>query len=98
MKKAKISELKDRLSYYLDLVKEGGHILVMDRNTPVAEIIPLRLGESLSFDVEETYLLSLVRQGIARAGTGQLPHDFSPPKGKKTGVLETLLKERREGR
>ena len=39
---AKISELKARLSSYLDAVRRGHSIVVLDRNTPIARVIPLR--------------------------------------------------------
>jgi prevent-host-death family protein len=41
MKKAGIAALKNNLSRYLDQVKGGETILVMDRNQPVAQIVPL---------------------------------------------------------
>ena len=41
MKKAGIAALKNNLSRYLDQVKAGETILVMDRNQPVAQIVPL---------------------------------------------------------
>ena len=41
MRKTGIAELKNNLSRYLDQVKSGETILVMDRNQPVAQIVPL---------------------------------------------------------
>jgi len=41
MKKAKIAELRNSLSRYLDHVRAGGSVLVYDRDTPIAEIVPL---------------------------------------------------------
>lgn len=41
MKKINISTLKAHLSESLKTVKEGSRIMVIDRNTPIAEIIPL---------------------------------------------------------
>ena len=41
MKKAKIAELKNHLSRYLDHVRSGGSVLVLDRGQPVAQIVPL---------------------------------------------------------
>lgn len=40
MEKINISTLKAHLSESLKKVREGSRILVIDRNTPVAEIIP----------------------------------------------------------
>ncbi|MBI4600406.1 MAG: type II toxin-antitoxin system Phd/YefM family antitoxin [Planctomycetes bacterium] len=40
MKSAKVSELKARLSAYLAEVRRGGMVVVLDRNTPIARIVP----------------------------------------------------------
>ena len=40
MKKAKVSELKARLSSYLAEVRSGGTLIVCERTTPVARIVP----------------------------------------------------------
>lgn len=40
MKTANIAALKAHLSRYVKLVKKGQRILVLERNTPVAELIP----------------------------------------------------------
>lgn len=36
---ANIANLKARLSYYLNLVKRGEEVLVLDRKTPIAKIL-----------------------------------------------------------
>lgn len=41
MKKAMISELKNRLSYYLRLVRRGHPVLVYDRGRLIARIDPV---------------------------------------------------------
>lgn len=35
-----IAVLKAKLSFYLSRVKQGNEVLVMDRNTPIARMIP----------------------------------------------------------
>jgi prevent-host-death family protein len=42
MTRAKVSELKARLSAYLAEVKGGGRVVVYDRNTPIAELVPFQ--------------------------------------------------------
>lgn len=42
MKTASISELKARLSAYVDAVREGEEVLVTDRGRPIARIGPVR--------------------------------------------------------
>jgi prevent-host-death family protein len=41
MKQVRIAELKSRLSEYLRAVRRGETIAVLDRNTPVAHIVPV---------------------------------------------------------
>jgi prevent-host-death family protein len=41
MTRAKISELKARLSAYLAEVRAGGEVLVCDRMTPIARLVPV---------------------------------------------------------
>jgi prevent-host-death family protein len=40
MKRAKVAELKARLSEYLAGVRAGGTVVVCDRSTPIARIVP----------------------------------------------------------
>jgi prevent-host-death family protein len=40
MKRAKVAELKARLSEYLASVRAGDTVVVCDRSTPIARIIP----------------------------------------------------------
>ena len=40
MKTVNVAELKNRLSTYLQLVRDGEEVIVKDRNTPVARILP----------------------------------------------------------
>jgi prevent-host-death family protein len=41
MKQVRIAELKSRLSEYLRAVRRGETIAVLDRDTPVARIVPV---------------------------------------------------------
>jgi prevent-host-death family protein len=96
MKTAAVSELKARLSEYLDQVKAGSEIVVTDRGRPVARLVPVSrtkaMGESLS---------SLEREGLIKLGSGRLPDGFwKMPRAKDSGriVLSALLEERGQGR
>jgi prevent-host-death family protein len=42
MKQVRTAELKSRLSEYLRAVRRGEAILVLDRETPIAHIVPVR--------------------------------------------------------
>ena len=41
MTRAKVSELKARLSAYLAAVRAGGEVVVCDLETPIARIVPV---------------------------------------------------------
>lgn len=41
MKHVRIAELKDRLSEHLRAVEGGAEVVVMDRNRPIARIVPI---------------------------------------------------------
>ncbi len=38
----RIADLKARLSYYLRAVRRGSTVTVLDRETPIAQIVPMR--------------------------------------------------------
>ncbi len=42
MKEAMVSELKARLSAYLAAVRQGETVVVRDRRTPIAKLVPFR--------------------------------------------------------
>ncbi len=98
MKKARIAELKDNLSRYLQHVRSGGTILVFDRDEPVAQITPLpHSGPKLGTAAER--LVRLERRGLIRRGTGGHPEWFGrrkPPR-LRGSVLRDLLRDREEG-
>ncbi len=41
MKAVPVTDVKNRLSYYLRLVRSGAHITILDRGRPVAVLAPL---------------------------------------------------------
>jgi len=56
MRTAKISELKAKLSAYIEFVKNGEEVLIFDRNTPVARLIPA--GPAGEYDERERRLIA----------------------------------------
>lgn len=68
MEKASISDLKNRLSEYLQKVRAGESVLVLDRNRPVARIE--RVGPDSPHDDRAR---RLERAGIVRRGSRRLP-------------------------
>ena len=94
MKKASVSDLKSRISRYLDYVRHGGTVLVLDRKVPVAELKPIP-GKSCNGK-----LAALEHKGILRRGSGSIPVKFFKEKlgGRRSRVLDALLEERNQGR
>lgn len=97
---AKITELRDGLSRYIEYVRTGGRVLIMDRNRPVAEIVPLGASGEGRGTTDGARLDALQRQGLIRRGTGRIPPEAvrgsGPAKGAR--VLKALLAERESGR
>ena len=103
MIRATISELKDGLSAYLRRVKSGESILITDRRTPVARIVPVGRGEEGTKDVDEVDMdakaARLEHAGIVVRRSRQSPLDvLGPPLRAGAGILEALLEEREEER
>src|SRR5712691_4580851 len=97
MAQAKISELKNRLSYYLKRVQRGEIVDVIDRDIPVARIVPIRPAPK----EQDAWIERLQRSGIIRGGPMKGVKEIlrqKPPGKKSAGVLAALLEERRTGR
>ena len=98
MKRARIAELKNNLSRYLDHVRGGGTVLVLDRNFPVARIVPIQHPSRDGGD-DDARLARLERRGLIRRGTGGLPDWVGrrrPPR-LRGSVLRDLFEERESG-
>jgi len=100
MKMARISELRDRLSRYLDHVRAGGRVVILDRNRPVAEIIPVGASGPGPNAANEGRLATLQREGLLRRGTGRIPPEIARGVALAKGahVLDALLDERESSR
>jgi antitoxin (DNA-binding transcriptional repressor) of toxin-antitoxin stability system len=99
MKRAKIADLKNNLSRYLDHVRSGGSVLVLDRDQPIAQIVPLHAAGTADAQRDDEHLRRLERLGLIRRGTGGLPSWFEKgkPRRLRGSVLKELLDERRSG-
>ena len=75
-----IAELKNRLSFYLKHVRRGEEVVINDRKTPIARIVPLRTDDLDEHD------RSLVAAGIMRMPTKPFDPDafFAIGKGIRT--------------
>ena len=94
MKRAKIGDLRNHLSRYLDHVRGGGEVLVLDRDRPVARIVaPLAPGQPA-----DDRLARLERRGLVRVGAAGMPAwRGRQPTRLRGSVLRDLLDERRRG-
>ena len=79
MSKVGIADLKAHLSHHLRKVRGGRTLTVVDRDTPVAQIIP--------YDTEAPLE---VRRATRKPSTLRLP----PPASKPTNSLSVLLQDR----
>ena len=99
MKRASITEAKNRLSSLIDGLKSGSPVLIVDRGRPVARLEPVT---SSPRSAAEGRLDRLVRDGIVRPARAALPKALlsgSPPHvtSGASGV-RALIDERRTGR
>jgi prevent-host-death family protein len=98
MSVVKVSELKNRLSHYLRLVRRGESVLVSDRDQVIARIEPAG-DQDLTRSDDAGWLDDLERRGIVRRGAGKLPRGWLARRPKvKANVVGALLDERRDGR
>ncbi len=102
MEAVNVAELKNRLSHYLRMVKDGEEIVIRDRGNPIAKITRIRTEDHEASD------LALIAAGKMReakvkmtpeslaaifAMGKDIPRD--PDLGRR--VLETLLADRESG-
>lgn len=82
MKQVRIADLKARLSEHLRAVRRGETIAVLDRETPVAQIVPVR---------------DRTRLQIRKPAPGAPPPNrvrLPKPLGLKGDIVDLLLEER----
>jgi prevent-host-death family protein len=101
MIRTKISSLKNRLSHYLRLVRAGEVVEIVDRKTPLARIEAVESFESRSKSAG--WLQRMVELGMIAPPPKKLSlSEFArldrvvSEKGKHTGVLDALRKERED--
>jgi len=96
MKKARISELKNRLSHYLRFVRRGESVLVLDRDRAIARIDPVGMEDT--GDTTD-WIADLERRGAVRRPAARLPGDWLRGRVDVPGdVVAALLSERESGR
>ena len=91
-----VTELKARLSAFLDIIRRGDEVLVTDRGRPIARLAPVTGARLVEGRREE-----LLRTGRMRAPRAKLPKDFwerKRPDDPKGRGLAALLAERESSR
>jgi prevent-host-death family protein len=93
MKRVTITDAKNNLSRHLQYVRRGGRVRILDRDTPVADLVPIA-PETIDEVDDEQLVASLVRRGLVRpaAEPGGITEPPCP------GALEAFLADRRDGR
>lgn len=102
----RIADLKNNLSRHMAVVKRGGQITVLERDTPVARIIPFNPVEAADSATSEPAvaerMADLARQGVLTLGDAPAARAWLAshrplrlPKG-AAGAVQTLLSMRRE--
>jgi prevent-host-death family protein len=104
----RIANLKNNLSRYLARVRRGAEIIVYDRDTPVARIVPYRPAEHApgprGRDEVAQRVALLVEQGVLAPGNPQAVAEWiqhHPPiklPAGTPGAVDTLIQMRRESR
>jgi prevent-host-death family protein len=96
MRIVNIAELKNRLSTYITYAKAGETVIIRDRNTPVAQLVPIPSNDGFTEEERE-----LIAEGIMRPG--KRPRDlarlWNMPEAKVEGdsAIQAILDDRNEG-
>ena len=99
MKVANLSDVKNELSRYVELVRRGEQVRILVHGVPAADLVPVtEQRPDKGFSDDET--AALERQGIIRRGQGAWPRalDRPGPRVRGNAAVEAVLRERREGR
>lgn len=86
MKQVRIADLKARLSEHLRYVRRGHVLTVLDRDTPIARLVP----------IEAPTGLAIRRPAGARASVANVP--LPPPLPLPVDPVDLLLEDRRAER
>ena len=88
-----VKELKNRLTYYLGLVKRGDNIIVTSRGKPVAIFHGIDRMEK-KVGIEEKLAIHAER-GSIRLPLKKSPSPFRPAKTKGKPLSQSIIEERR---
>lgn len=98
MKLVRVAEAKKELAQHLEYVRRGGTIRIVERDRPVADLVPVQADNDSD---DDALLASLEKRGLVRRGKGgPIPADLlrPGPAGHGAGVIDALVDERRSSR
>ena len=99
MKRASVTDAKNRLSALIEHVRHGESVIIEDRGVPVAQLNPVA---ARTAGADQDRIARLVRQGILRPPISTAPGkslDMAPPKPKRPVSLSGfVIDERRHSR
>ena len=98
MRKASVSQLKATLRACLAWVKAGEEVVVTERGTPIAKIVPLATKPPLAVPAA---LAALAQAGLVTRGSGHVPDEvwtLPRPKDPEGRGRRALTEERETGR
>ena len=97
MRSVKIFDAKNGLSRHIKYVQRGGRVRILDRDTPVADLVPVQVAPQP--DDDDAWLAMLAARGLLRRGKGgPPPRDLLRPGPRGRGAVAALLDERRRSR
>jgi len=101
VKVARLSQVKNELSRYVEHVRRGGRVRILVRGVPAAELVPVMPAARMAHD-EEALLKDLERRGLVRRGRGGVPpailRGAVRPRRSGRPLSEIVIEERRSGR
>jgi prevent-host-death family protein len=102
IRQVRIAELKARLSEYLRAVRRGETVSVLDRETPIARIVPIEepIRERVALRVRKPApgTLPLNRVLVPKPGRKLTPKSGLNPRKGSVDVVQLLLEERQGNR
>jgi prevent-host-death family protein len=101
MNAVKIADLKNNLSRHLARVRRGGSLTVLDRNAPIARIVPIEHPQAFGQAQGPDRIAELIGRGVAAPGNPQTLArwvETHPPikrPKRSASAVQTLLDMRR---
>jgi prevent-host-death family protein len=96
MKRATISEAKNQLSALIRRVRRGEEVLILDRDVPVARLVPIA---KMTRGDEDHLLAELERRGVIRRAAVPPTRELPPPVDVGSiDLVDAVVRDRDESR